>query len=433
MAESGPLRELPPGAKPVAASQAGRQTAPQTAPQAGPTTGILPIQVLRELLRVGEIVTATPPTANQLQPASLDLRLGAKAHRVRAGFLPGRRRVAEAAAEFNLHEIDLTGGAVLETGCVYIVELQESLALSPALAGWANPKSSIGRLDVFVRLIVDHATEFDRVPAGYKGPLFAEISPQTFPVLVRQGSRLNQLRLGRGSPTANDAALRAVHAEIGLVGEAPGSAPNSAPGEGPGAAQVRKATLDLTIDLSGDPASGPSGGPGVGPGAGPGAGLVGFRARRHTALIDVDQIGAYEPAAFWDPLPADPARRLILDPNEFYILRSREPVKVPPEYAAEMVAYDTQIGEFRAHYAGFFDPGFGYRAADGSRDNQGTRAVLEVRSHKVPFILEHGQIVGRLVYERMAGAPDELYGAGMGSSYQSQGLKLSKHFKAFSP
>ncbi len=415
MAESGPRRELPPGAKPGAASQAGPRI---IAPQTGPTTGILPIQVLRELLRVGEIVTATPLAANQLQPASLDLRLGAKAHRVRAGFLPGRRRqVAEAAAEFGLHEIDLTGGAVLETGCVYIVELQESLALSPALAGWANPKSSIGRLDVFVRLIVDHATEFDRVPAGYKGPLFAEISPQTFPVLVRQGSRLNQLRLGRGSSTPNDAALRAVHAEIGLVGEAP----SGAPGEGPGATTVRKATLDLTIDLSGDPTSGP------------GAGLVGFRARRHTALIDVDRVGAYEPAAFWDPLPADPARRLILDPNEFYILRSREPVKVPPDYAAEMVAYDTQIGEFRAHYAGFFDPGFGYRAADGSRDNQGTRAVLEVRSHKVPFILEHGQIVGRLVYERMAGAPDELYGAGMGSSYQAQGLKLSKHFKAFSP
>ena len=414
MAESGPRRELPPGARPGAASQVGPQTAP--------TTGILPIQVLRELLRVGEIAAATPLARDQIQPASLDLRLGAKAHRVRAGFLPGPdRQVTEAAAEFSLHEIDLTGGAVLETGCVYIVELQESLALSPALAGWANPKSSIGRLDVFVRLIVDHATEFDRVPAGYKGPLFAEISPQTFPVLVRQGSRLNQLRLGRGSPTPNDAALRAVHAEIGLVGEAP----NGAPGESPGAPPVRKATLDLTIDLSGDPASGPGGGPG--------GGLVGFRARRHTALIDVDRIGAYEPAAFWDPLPADLARRLILDPNEFYILRSREPVKVPPDYAAEMVAYDTQIGEFRAHYAGFFDPGFGYRAADGSRDNRGTRAVLEVRSHKVPFILEHGQIVGRLVYERMAGAPDELYGAGVGSSYQAQGLKLSKHFKAFSP
>jgi dCTP deaminase len=392
MAESGPLRAL----------------SPEAGPQAASNTGILPIQVLRELLRAGEIASDAPPVANQIQPASLDLRLGAKAHRVRASFLPGPgRRVAEASAEFGLHEIDLTNGAVLEVGCVYVVELQERLALSPALTGWANPKSSIGRLDVFVRLIVDRAGEFDRVPAGYKGPLYAEISPQTFPVLVRQGSRLNQLRLGRGSPTPNDAALRAVHAEIGLVGDTPG------------AASVKKATLDLTIDLSGDPASGP------------GDGLVGYRARRHTALIDIDKTGAYEPGEFWDPLPAGPARRLILDPNEFYILRSREPIKVPPDYAAEMVAYDTQVGEFRAHYAGFFDPGFGYRSADGSSDNQGTRAVLEVRSHKVPFILEHGQIVGRLVYERMAGRPDELYGAGIGSSYQSQGLKLSKHFLPF--
>ena len=399
MAQSGPARGLPPDTE-------------HGAPRSAPTTGILPIQVLRALLGVGEIAADTPPTPDQLQPASLDLRLGAKAHRVRAGFLPGPgRQVAEAAAEFSLHEIDLSAGAVLETGCVYIVELQERLALSPALAGWANPKSSIGRLDVFVRLIVDHAAEFDRVPAGYQGPLYAEISPQTFPVLVRQGSRLNQLRLGRGSPMASDAALRAVHAEIDRAG----AAAQGAPGE----AVVRKATLDLTIDLSGDPASGP------------GDGLVGFRARRHTALIDVDRAGAYDPAEFWDPLPAEPARRLILDPNEFYILRSREPVKVPPDYAAEMTAYDTQVGEFRAHYAGFFDPGFGYRAADGCRDDPGTRAVLEVRSHQVPFILEHGQIVGRLVYERMAGAPDQLYGAGIGSSYQSQGLKLSKHFKAF--
>jgi len=421
MADSGPARESSPGADAGAASQAGSR--------APPSTGILPIQVLRELLRVGEIAADTPPTPDQIQPASLDLRLGATAHRVRAGFLPGAgRQVAEATAEFSLHQIDLSAGAVLETGCVYIVELQERLSLSPALAGWANPKSSIGRLDVFVRLIVDHAGEFDRVPAGYRGPLYAEISPQTFPVLVRQGSRLNQLRLGRGSPTPSDAALRAIHAEIGLVGEAPQGTPQGAPegtsGEASGAASVKRATLDLTIDLSGDPANGP------------GAGLVGFRARRHTALIDVDRIGAYDPAEFWDPLSAEPARRLILDPNEFYILRSREPVKVPPDYAAEMTAYDTQVGEFRAHYAGFFDPGFGYdsrggRAANGSRDNQGTRAVLEVRSHQVPFILEHGQIVGRLVYERMAGAPDQLYGAGIGSSYQSQGLKLSKHFKPF--
>jgi dCTP deaminase len=387
MAERAPAQSLFPDA------------APRTAP---PQRGILPAQVIRDLIRSREIATLHEVAADQIQPASLDLRLGAKAHRVRASFLPGRgQSVGQKTAEFSLHEIDLSQGAVLETGCVYIVELEERLALSGAIAGWANPKSSIGRLDVFVRLIADFAAEFDRVPAGYKGPLYTEISPQTFSILARQGSRLNQLRLGRGSPTPSDAALRAVHEEIGLVG-----------GE-PGEKTVRKGALDLTIDLAGDAASR----------------LVGFRAKRHTGLIDIDRIGAYEPAEFWDPIYGTPERRLILDPNEFYILASREPVKVPPDYAAEMVAYDTQVGEFRAHYAGFFDPGFGYQRDEGP----GTRAVLEVRSHKVPFILEHGQTVGRLVYERMAAPPDELYGEAIGSSYQSQGLKLSKHFKAFVP
>ena len=367
-------------------------------------TGILPSQVIKELIRSKEIFALREVTPDQIQPASLDLRLGAKAHRVRASFLPGpERSVAETAAEFSLHEIDLSQGAVLETGCVYIAQLEEQLALSGAIAGWANPKSSIGRLDVFVRLITDFATEFDRVPAGYKGPLYAEISPQTFSILARRGSCLNQLRLGRGSPTTSDAKLRAVHEEIGLVGDRPG--------DKPGDKKVKKGALDLTVDLAGERASGP----------------VGFRAKRHTALVDIDRIGVYDPAEFWDPIPATPERRLILDPNEFYILASREPVKVPPDYAAEMAAYDTQVGEFRAHYAGFFDPGFGYQAGGGP----GTRAVLEVRSHKVPFFLEHGQIVGRLVYERMAAPPDQLYGEGIGSSYQTQGLALSKHFKAF--
>ena len=369
-------------------------------------TGILPSQVIKELIRSKEIFALREVTPDQIQPASLDLRLGAKAHRVRASFLPGpERSVAETAAEFSLHEIDLSQGAVLETGCVYIAQLEEQLALSGAIAGWANPKSSIGRLDVFVRLITDFATEFDRVPAGYKGPLYAEISPQTFSILARRGSCLNQLRLGRGSPTTSNAKLRAVHEEIGLVGDRPG--------DKPGDKKVKKGALDLTVDLAGERASGP----------------VGFRAKRHTALVDIDRIDVYDPAEFWDPIPATPERRLILDPNEFYILASREPVKVPPDYAAEMAAYDTQVGEFRAHYAGFFDPGFGYQAGGGP----GTRAVLEVRSHKVPFFLEHGQIVGRLVYERMAAPPDQLYGEGIGSSYQTQGLALSKHFKAFTP
>ncbi len=390
MAESGPAYSLSPDA---------REGSPR---RAQPPTGTLPSQIIRQLIRSKDIVTVREIAPDQIQPASLDLRLGAKAHRVRASFLPGpERSVAQKIAELSMHQIDLTPGAVLETGCVYVAQLEEGLALTGAIAGWASPKSSAGRLDVFTRLITDRATEFDRVPAGYKGPLYAEISPQTFSILAHQGSRLNQLRLGRGSPKTSKAERRAVHGEIELVGDEPR--------ENKGTAQA----LDITVDLAGDRVTG----------------LVGFRAKKHTALIDIDRIGAYEPAEFWDPIYATPERRLILDPNEFYILASRELVRVRPEYAAEMLAYDTQVGEFRAHYAGFFDPGFGYQAGDGP----GTRAVLEVRSHKVPFLLEHGQTVGRLVYERMAAPPDELYGEGIGSSYQTQGLNLSKPFKAFVP
>ena len=364
----------------------------------GPTTGILPSHVLRDMIRAKEISAVPEIDDNQVQPASIDLRLGPVAYRVRASFLPGPNHdVAARIADFSLHEIDLSAGAVLETGCVYVVPLLEHLALNHELSGAANPKSSTGRIDVFTRLITDRARAFDRVVRGYRGPLYAEISPQTFGIVVRQGSRLNQLRLRRGTPPPNDARLRDVDERIGLVGDAPDKK------------NIRHGGVAFTVDLAGDAKTG----------------LIGYRAKRHAGLIDVDRAGVYDPSDYWEPVHANKQRRLILDPNEFYILVSKETVKVPPDYAAEMAAYDTQVGEFRVHYAGFFDPGFGY-STDGSA---GSRAVLEVRSHKVPFILEDGQIVGRLVYERLTGEPRELYGAGIGSSYQGQGLALSKHFK----
>ena len=363
------------------------------------STGILPSHVLRELVRAKEIAAIPDIDPGQIQPSSLDLRLGAVAYRVRASFLPGPgRTVADRISEFSLHEIDLREGAVLETGCVYVVPLLEHLDLNHQVSGIANPKSSTGRIDVFTRLIADGAREFDRVPRGYTGPLYAEISPLTFGIVVRQGSRLNQLRLRRGSPPPNDLRLRAVHEQVSLVGDDPEKK------------VVRKGSVDFTIDLAGDPATG----------------LVGYRAKRHAGLIDVDRVGAYDPADYWDPIQASARRQLVLDPQDFYILVSKETVKVPPDYAAEMVAYDTQVGEFRVHYAGFFDPGFGY-SADG--EDAGSRAVLEVRSHQVPFILEDGQTVGRLVYERLTDTPGTLYGQGIGSNYQGQGLALSKHFK----
>jgi dCTP deaminase len=368
--------------------------------------GILPDRMIAALAEDGAIVAVRPFAADQIQPASLDLRLGAVAYRVRASFLPGPgATVAQRIEELKLHEIVLSNGAVLETGCVYIVPLLERLALPDAIAAAANPKSSTGRLDVFTRVIADETRGFDRVEAGYRGPLYAEISPKTFPVLVREGSRLSQMRFRHGDSTLDGEALRALHARERLV-----DAAEAVMGEG----------VAVSVDLSGFDASAAPGG------RANGAAIVGYRAKRHTGLIDVDRRDGYEVDEFWEPVIARSEHNLILDPDEFYILASKEAVQVPPDYAAEMVPFDPLVGEFRVHYAGFFDPGFGYAGAGG----RGARAVLEVRSREVPFILEHGQIVGRLVFEQMLARPERLYGAGIGSNYQAQGLKLSKHFRA---
>jgi dCTP deaminase len=358
--------------------------------------GILPDQMIASLVESGAIVAAHALDADQIQPASLDLRLGKVAYRVRASFLPGpRTTVAERIEDLKLHEIVLADGAVLETGCVYIVPLLERLALPDAIAASANPKSSTGRLDVFTRVIADETRGFDRIKAGYHGPLYAEISPKTFPVLVRQGSRLSQIRFRHGNAQLDATALRDLHARERLVDD-----DDADVSEG----------VAVSVDLKG-----------LGPDR-----LVGYRAKRHTGLIDVERRAGYDVADFWEPIKPRDDESLILDPDEFYILASKEAVQVPPDYAAEMVPFDPLVGEFRVHYAGFFDPGFGYAGAGG----RGSRAVLEVRSREVPFILEHGQIVGRLVYETMLARPKSLYGAGIGSNYQAQSLKLSKHFRA---
>lgn len=359
------------------------------------STGILPSHVLRRLIRARREVLATEEIGDeQVQPASIDLRLGSSAYRIRASFLPGRdARVADKLTDMAIHEIDLKAGAVLETGCVYLVPLIERLELSHRVSGIANPKSSTGRLDVFTRLITDRAQAFDRVEEGYHGPLYAEISPRTFPILVRKGSRLNQLRLRHGSPPFTDTQLKRLHDEVGLVN---------------GPADI-EGGLALTADLHGDPMTR----------------QVGWRARRHAGVIDVDKRAAYDPLDFWDPIFARKSDSIVLDPDEFYILASREAVSIPPDFAAEMMPFNPMVGEFRVHYAGFFDPGFGHETGKG----RGARAVLEVRSREVPFVLEHAQIIGRLVFERLTDTPPQVYGEGLGSNYQRQGLKLSKHFR----
>ncbi|MSP81744.1 MAG: 2'-deoxycytidine 5'-triphosphate deaminase [Alphaproteobacteria bacterium] len=360
------------------------------------STGTLPSQRIRAAIQDKTIAAVEEIGEDQIQPASLDLRLGSVAYRVRASFLPGADRDLDGKlGAFNMHEFDLTNGAVLEQGCVYIVPLMEHVRLGYRMSGIASPKSSVGRLNLFTRVITDGGTEFDVVRSGYRGRLYAEISPRGFSILVRKGTRLVQLRIRSGSPRTSAKALRDLRETQNVV----------------------SVTVDdsvtrgyaITVDLRGQ---------------GPGS-VIGYRAKRHTDVIDYDRVGAYDSADFWEPILAGRDDGLILDPQDFYILASENTISVPPEYAAEMAAYDTLYGEFRVHYAGFFDPGFGHDEQGGG----GTRAVLEVRSHEVPFQVEHGQVVGRLVYERLTGRPDKLYGAAIGSSYQRQGLALAKQFR----
>ncbi len=360
--------------------------------------GIFSAELIEQLFASGVVSFDRPLDDDQIQPASLDMRLGEKAFRVRSSFLPGPdKKVADRIKELMLHEIDLTKGAVLERGCVYLVPLLEKMNLPADISASANPKSSTGRLDVFTRVICDNARSFDHVVAGYTGPLYLEISPRTFPVLVRTGSRLSQIRFRKGKTSLSIEQHQKLHAEQTLVFD-----PNVEVENG----------VSLSIDLLGEGRNG----------------LVGFRSKHHTAVVDVDKKNALEVLDFWEPLFNRGKNDLILDPDEFYILVSRESVHVPPDYAAEMLPFDHTVGEFRVHYAGFFDPGFGHDQAGGT----GSRAVLEVRSHEVPFLLEHGQTIGRLIYERMAQRPKMLYGSDLGSNYQAQSLKLSKHFRPLS-
>jgi dCTP deaminase len=358
--------------------------------------GVLPDTRIRALIDSGALTADSSIGPDQVQPASLDLRLGGTAYRVRASFLAGGgQSVAERIAEFEMHRVDLTAGAVLEKGCVYVVPLMERLALPDGVEAATNAKSSTGRLDLLTRTITDGGTEFDRIAKGYAGPLYAEICPRSFSVLVRPGMRLNQIRFRAGQAVLDDAALGALHAETPLVN---------------GRALIDEG-LGFSVDLR--PATGE---------------LVGYRAKPHTGVIDLERIDHYDPAEFWEEVRTSEGR-IILDPGAFYILVSREAVTIPPDYAAEMAPYVAMVGEFRVHYAGFFDPGFGWAEAGGA----GSRGVLEVRCHEAPFVLEHGQVVGRLVFERMAAPPERLYGSDIASNYQGQGLKLSKHFRVARP
>ena len=377
-----------------------------TAAPEGPTSqraGVLPHQAIEGLIARGAIKGAAIERA-QLQPASLDLRIGKIGFRINASFLPGRNvTVQDKIEHLKSHPINLSAGSILEKGAVYVLQIEEELSLNDTIYAVANPKSSIGRLDVFTRLIADGSDAFDVVPPGFRGSLWAEVSPRTFSVRVKQGSRLNQIRFRRRTSSQHahttfhlsDRDLETVHAQSPIVD---------------GAATIRGG-LNMSVNLDGS-ANGR---------------IVGFRANKYASFIDIDKVGDYDPTAYWHPLFGRDDRSVILEPGQFYILASKERLHIPADLAAEMVAFDPMMGEFRVHYAGFFDPGFG-RSDSGA---PGSRAVLEVRTYDIPFLLQDGQTIGRLVFERLAERPRRLYGDAIGSNYQGQGLKLSKHFRAW--
>ena len=362
------------------------------------STGVLPYQRIKALCQDNRIAATESLAEDQIQPASLDLRLGAVAYRLQASFLPGRDSTVKRKLDaLSMAELDLSSPTVLEKGCVYLAPLMEHLRLPRGVSAKANPKSTTGRLDVFTRLITDKGVEFERVRDGYKGPLFAEIVPRTFSVIVQQGVRLSQLRFVRGKPPPTDRLLERLNEAKNLIVDE----------DGPAQADIEKG-VKLSVNLRGRDA----------------AEVVGYRGRKNAPLIDMRRVNHYDPGDFWDEIRSLPGDRLILNPGDFYILGSRERVVVPPDCAAEMVPFDPTVGEFRIHYAGFFDPGFGY-----GENDKGTRVVLEVRAHEVPFVIEHDQVVGRVVYSRLLEVPDKIYGASIGSSYQRQGLALSKQFR----
>lgn len=363
--------------------------------------GILPSQSLQDLISSRRLYGEIPVEGDQVQPSSVDLRLGAKAFRVSASFFPTESSTVRSKIErYLVEEISLESPAVLHRDGIYLVPLEEELFLPEEISGKANPKSTTGRLDILTRLLTDYSGRFEYIPEGYRGKLYAEVVPRTFSVKVRRGTRLNQVRFWKGARRIYETDLKRADKEYGLVYDASGNAAD---------ARIEERSLRFSVDLAGDDETQ----------------IIGYRARKHTPILDLDRVGFYEPRDFWEPVYRSKNRDLVLEREEFYILASRERVKVPPDMAAEMIPYDPEMGEFRIHYAGFFDPGFGYG------DTDGTRAVLEVRSHEVPFLLEDGQFVGGLFFEHLTEIPDRLYGRDIGSSYQKQGLALSKHFRPF--
>ena len=370
-------------------------------------SGYLTNQSIELACHEGIIHSRVTLLASQFQPVSLDLRLGGHAHRIQSSFLPENDTVESKLGELKLYEVDLRDGGILEKGAIYLIPLLEELDFPKNFQGRTNPKSSTGRLDMFTRVIVDHGHRFDEVPNGYKGKMYLEVIPRSFPVRVREGLRLNQLRIFQGDPHLSDIQLKNHYKKTPILF-----------GDDGRPIDVNEVKIDNGLFISLDLA-----------GAGRDS-IVAYKAKTNSSVIDLSLNRHYHPMDFWEPITLTQIRnkRLILEPESFYIMMSKEKICIWPHLLAEMVAYEPNSGELRTHYAGFFDPGFGWHGGK-TLKIQGTRAVMEVRPHDVPFMVEHGQTFCRLKFESVIEKPTKVYGKKLKSNYYSQGLALSKYFK----
>ncbi|MBI5588144.1 MAG: 2'-deoxycytidine 5'-triphosphate deaminase [Deltaproteobacteria bacterium] len=373
--------------------------------------GVFSCQMLKKAIAKKQISSKSAPVGDdQVQPASLDLRLGKTAYRLVSSFLPESDDSIEDmlytpdayGSGLVMYEMDISNGGILEKGHVYLIPLMEELNLPKDAAGRANPKSTTGRLDIFARVLTDRNPRFDDIAAGYRGRLFLEVMPRSFTISVKEGLSLVQLRLMNGECALTDSKLRSLHKDSRLLYNGDAHLSDSE-------IKISKG-LFMSVDLSGDLNTG----------------IVGYKSKRNSHVVDLMKRNHYNISDFWEPIHKNSKGTLILEPEEFYILSSKEKIRVPPKYAAEMVAFEAGSGELRTHYAGFFDPGFGYGLKG---EVKGTKAVLEVRAHDVPFMIADGQTFCKLFFERMAEVPEKVYGPKIGSSYQYQGITLSKQFK----
>ena len=368
-------------------------------------SGYLPCQLIERIHQQGMIHSSVPIEGSQIQPVSMDLRLGPKAYRIQCSFLPENEPVEMKLREISLYDFDISNGGILEKNAIYLIPLLEELSLPSTLYGLANPKSSTGRLDMFTRVIVDGGHRFDEIPRGYKGKLYLEVIPRSFPVKAHAGLSLNQLRLSHiTSHTLGKQGLESKYKNHPILFDRSGF---SIPFE-----QVRvDGGVYVSVDVAGDEPDS----------------IVAYKAKTNSTVIDLSKVKHYRAEEFWEPIYRPSKHRLILEPESFYIMMSKEKVCIWPDWLAEMIAYEPNSGELRTHYAGFFDSGFGWNGTNETM-NQGTRAVMEVRPHDVPFMVEHGQTFCRLKFEKLVERPEKVYGIELNSNYHSQGLALSKYF-----